>query len=139
MESTTAGSTNTITDGNGSNIIVGGAGADTITAGNGSNIIYGGAGNDTIKVGNGGDVIIAGAGSDTVTAGNGSDLFIYALSDHYTVVGSALQSIANDYLQQRKEEIAQCEAIIEEKVRGLLAHPGYHPHGHSSQPAINNA
>ena len=49
-----------------------------------------------------------------------------------------LQSIANDYLQQRKEEIAQCEAIIEEKVRGLLAHPGHHTHGHS-QPAINNA
>ena len=50
-----------------------------------------------------------------------------------------LQSIANDYLQQRKEEIAQCEAIIDAKVRGLLTHPGSHPHGHSSQPAINNA
>jgi len=50
-----------------------------------------------------------------------------------------LQSIANDYLQQRKEEIAQCEAIIEEKVRGLLAHFGQRPHGHASQPAINNA
>jgi glutamyl-tRNA reductase len=50
-----------------------------------------------------------------------------------------LQSIANDYLQQRKEEIAHCEAIIEEKVRGLLAHPGAHSHGPASQPAINNA
>jgi len=34
-----------------------------------------------------------------------------------------LQSIANDYLEQRKEEIARCEAIIEEKVRGLLRPP----------------
>jgi glutamyl-tRNA reductase len=50
-----------------------------------------------------------------------------------------LQSIANDYLQQRKEEIAQCEAIIEEKVRALLSHAGHPPPGHSSQPAINNA
>ncbi|WP_156944503.1 DUF4347 domain-containing protein, partial [Bradyrhizobium sp. Ec3.3] len=88
--------TNSISDGNGSNIIVGGSGTDTISAGNGSNIIYGGAGNDTIKVGNGSDVIMAGAGTDTVTAGNGNDLFIYAISDHYTVVGSQLQSIAND-------------------------------------------
>ena len=31
-----------------------------------------------------------------------------------------LQSIANDYLKQRQEEIAKCEAIIAEKVKGLL-------------------
>ena len=31
-----------------------------------------------------------------------------------------LQTIANDYLGQRKEEIAKCEAIIEEKARPLL-------------------
>ena len=33
-----------------------------------------------------------------------------------------LQTIAADYLNQRKEEIARCEAIITEKVKGLLAH-----------------
>ncbi|MFN3408359.1 MAG: glutamyl-tRNA reductase [Limisphaerales bacterium] len=32
-----------------------------------------------------------------------------------------LQSIANEYLQQRREEVARCEAIIREKVAGLLA------------------
>ncbi|HKI68007.1 MAG TPA: hypothetical protein VKA67_00340, partial [Verrucomicrobiae bacterium] len=32
-----------------------------------------------------------------------------------------LQSIANDYLQQRKEEVARCEAIIRQKVSALLA------------------
>jgi glutamyl-tRNA reductase len=31
-----------------------------------------------------------------------------------------LQSIANDYLRQRQEEIARCEAIIAEKVKPLL-------------------
>jgi len=31
-----------------------------------------------------------------------------------------LQSIANDYLEQRKDEIARCEAIIVEKAKGLL-------------------
>ena len=30
-----------------------------------------------------------------------------------------LQTIANDYLDQRKEEIAKCEAIIEEKARSV--------------------
>jgi glutamyl-tRNA reductase len=31
-----------------------------------------------------------------------------------------LQMIANDYLQQRREEVARCETIIIDKVRGLL-------------------
>ena len=35
-----------------------------------------------------------------------------------------LQSIANDYLEQRKDEIARCEAIIVEKAKGLLS-PGH--------------
>lgn len=33
-----------------------------------------------------------------------------------------LQSIANDYMNQRKDEIARCEAIIAEKARSLLNH-----------------
>src|SRR5262249_56011658 len=87
---------NRIAEGNGSNVIVGGAGNDTITAGNGSSIIYGGAGNDTINVGNGSSVIMAGAGSDTINSGGGSDLAIYALSDHYKNMKGALQTIAGD-------------------------------------------
>ena len=50
-----------------------------------------------------------------------------------------LQSIADDYLQQRKEEIAHCEAIIEEKVKGLLAHAGMNGQACFSQPASSNA
>jgi glutamyl-tRNA reductase len=40
------------------------------------------------------------------------DVFVYNIDD--------LQAIASDYLKQRQQEIAHCETIIREKVRGLL-------------------
>lgn len=39
-----------------------------------------------------------------------------------------LQSIANDYLSQRKDEMARCEAIIVEKMKGLLDGGGRVPY-----------
>src|SRR5262245_53263469 len=80
----TAGSTTTINTGNGNDVV-------TVNASAGSN---NGAGNDILLGGNGKDVLIGGTGSDTVVGGNGADLAIYALSDHYKVVGSTLQSLA---------------------------------------------
>jgi glutamyl-tRNA reductase len=53
------------------------------------------------------------------------NVYLYNIDD--------LQAIADDYLKQRKEEIARCEAIIEEKVKGLLAHAAPH---HASQPKL---
>lgn len=50
---------------------------------------------------------------------NLDNVYLYNVDD--------LQSIANDYLQQRKEEIAQCEAIIADKVKGLLEHLPHRP------------
>jgi glutamyl-tRNA reductase len=41
------------------------------------------------------------------------NVYLYNIDD--------LQAIADDYLKQRKEEIARCEDIIAEKVRSLLA------------------
>ena len=41
------------------------------------------------------------------------DVFLYNIDD--------LQMIAADALRQRQEEIARCEAIIREKIRGILA------------------
>ena len=41
------------------------------------------------------------------------NVFLYNIDD--------LQSIAADYLEQRKHEIARCQAIIAEKARGLLS------------------
>lgn len=49
-----------------------------------------------------------------------------------------LQSIAHDYLEQRKEEVSRCEAIIEEKVRGLLDQASRWPPPSSSQTASSN-
>ena len=42
------------------------------------------------------------------------NVYLYNIDD--------LQSIAADYLDQRKEEIIRCETIICEKTRGLLGH-----------------
>jgi glutamyl-tRNA reductase len=44
------------------------------------------------------------------------NVFLYNIDD--------LQTIADDYLKQRKEEIARCEQIIREKAEGLFGKPG---------------
>jgi len=50
------------------------------------------------------------------------NVYLYNIDD--------LQAIAEDYLQQRKEEIARCEKIIVEKAKPLLGHaPGANPTG----------
>jgi glutamyl-tRNA reductase len=49
-----------------------------------------------------------------------------------------LQSIAHDYLEQRKEEVSRCEAIIEEKVRGLLGQAARRHPSTVSQTAATN-
>jgi len=46
------------------------------------------------------------------------NVFLYNIDD--------LQTIADDYLKQRKEEIARCEEIIREKAEGLFRGPGLH-------------
>jgi len=47
-----------------------------------------------------------------------------------------LQAIANDYLQQRKEEVARCEQIIREKAEALLTHGGRRPPEIAARPAF---
>ena len=46
------------------------------------------------------------------------NVYLYNIDD--------LQTVADEYLKQRKEEIARCEAIIAEKVKALLAHAAPH-------------
>jgi Ca2+-binding RTX toxin-like protein len=55
----------TFNDGNGSDLVLGSAGADTIRGMNGNDCILGGAGNDSLRGDNGTDVCIGGAGTDT--------------------------------------------------------------------------
>jgi glutamyl-tRNA reductase len=59
------------------------------------------------------------------------NVYLYNIDD--------LQAIAADYLKQRKEEIARCEAIIAEKVNALLEVKHFQPrmdtdeHGYKTQ------
>lgn len=68
----------TISGGNGNDLIHGGAGADTISGRNGDDVLYGDRGADTISGGNGNDTIVwtNGDGSDTVDGGNGTDTLV---------------------------------------------------------------
>ena len=81
---TTLDGDDTITGGNGADIINTGGGADTIDGDEGNNVINSGAGNDiitggdnvdTIDAGAGDDIISSGAGLDIVTGGTGDDVF----------------------------------------------------------------
>lgn len=70
----TNGGNDTVTTGNGSSQVVGGAGNDTITAGDGGNDLWGGSGNDTITAGAGADSLNGGVGDDTLSGGGGNDM-----------------------------------------------------------------
>lgn len=50
-----------------------------------------------------------------------------------------LRSVAADYLKQRKEEIARCEAIIADKVKPLLTDTPGHPASGMAQHSISHA
>jgi glutamyl-tRNA reductase len=50
-----------------------------------------------------------------------------------------LQTIASDYLKQRKEEIARCEVIIADKVKSLLGHSATHRATRIPHPASAHA
>jgi glutamyl-tRNA reductase len=56
------------------------------------------------------------------------NVFLYNIDD--------LQAIAEDYLRQRKEEIARCEQIIRDKAAPLLAPAGPRPAATNVEPAF---
>lgn len=55
------------------------------------------------------------------------NVYLYNIDD--------LQAIADDYLKQRREEATRCEALIRERVEGLLSPPAYRPGVSVEQPA----
>ena len=56
------------------------------------------------------------------------NVFLYNIDD--------LQAIADDYLRQRKEEVARCEKIIRERAASLLGQPGGSSPAPASEPAF---
>jgi glutamyl-tRNA reductase len=56
------------------------------------------------------------------------NVYLYNIDD--------LQAIAEDYLKQRKEEVARCMEIIREKAQALLSHPGRPQAASGTQPAF---
>jgi glutamyl-tRNA reductase len=58
------------------------------------------------------------------------DVYLYNIDD--------LQAIAADYLKQRQEEIARCEAIIREKAQVLLSPPASRPPSSGTEPAFGH-
>lgn len=69
----TGSGASTVTAGQGANKIIGGANADTITALDGGNIVKAGDGTNTVTTGGGVDFIHAGVGADTIVSGGGAD------------------------------------------------------------------
>jgi glutamyl-tRNA reductase len=59
-----------------------------------------------------------------------ADVYLYNMDD--------LQTIADDYLKQRKEEVARCEQIIREKAEAVLGHPDRRESGVGVRPAFGH-
>jgi Ca2+-binding RTX toxin-like protein len=72
----TGSGADTITVGDGENVIRVGAGANTVTAGNGNNIVASGADADTVTTGSGNDDINVGDGANSVSAGQGANIIV---------------------------------------------------------------
>jgi glutamyl-tRNA reductase len=57
------------------------------------------------------------------------DVYLYNIDD--------LQTIADDYLRQRREEITRCEQIIRERAEALLGHLSSPPPTSTARPVLN--
>ncbi|ACT47693.1 retention module-containing protein [Methylotenera mobilis] len=76
------GNTNdTLIGGGGNDVLIGGAGNDTLLGGTGADRLEGGSGNDILNGGTGNDILIGGTGNDTLTGGLGADVFKWSLAD----------------------------------------------------------
>jgi Ca2+-binding RTX toxin-like protein len=83
----------TLTTGDGDNLLRSGSGNDSITTGQGSSRIDSGAGNDTVTTGDGGNVVNAGGGDNTVTTGRGADVVTSARGNDTLETGGGGDSV----------------------------------------------
>ena len=81
--------TNTVTAGDGDNGVTGGADVDTVTLEDGDNTISTFGEDDVIVVGNGSNTIVAGEGDDTITVGTGLNTITLGAGDDTVNVSRA--------------------------------------------------
>lgn len=84
----TGSGNDTLTTGDGDNLLRSSDGNDTITAGHGDSRIHSGAGNDTVTTGDGNNLVNAGGGDNTVTTGAGADIIASGRGDDTLASGS---------------------------------------------------
>lgn len=81
-----SGAAQTLTGGDGADIIAGGSADDSLDGGSGADTIDGGAGNDTILAGTENDSVTGGAGDDSIEGGDGGDT-LSGGGDNDTILG----------------------------------------------------
>ncbi len=67
--------------GNGADIVYGGAGSDILSGDNGNDVLYGQSGSDILFGGSGNDFLSGGTGNDLLSGGNGADTFLFRQGD----------------------------------------------------------
>jgi Ca2+-binding RTX toxin-like protein len=85
----------TVTTGDGNNLVRSGIGNDTITTGHGDSRIESSGGNDTIQVGNGQNLVNAGVGNDSVTTGNGGNTVNAGEGDNTVTTGDGADTVTS--------------------------------------------
>jgi RTX calcium-binding nonapeptide repeat (4 copies) len=92
----------TITGGNGNDVLAGTTGDDTMSGGNGNDRLAGGDGNDKMAGGNGNDMLTGGRGHDALDGGNGNDNLDGGLGDDRLAGGNGTDMLdggsGNDWL-----------------------------------------
>lgn len=73
--------------------LYGGPGNDTLTSGEGDDVLLGGAGDDTLKGGNRRDLLIGGAGSDVLKGQRGQDILIAGFTPYDANTVAAQQAL----------------------------------------------
>ncbi|MDJ0824195.1 MAG: Hint domain-containing protein [Rhodobacter sp.] len=88
-DSITAGDGNDVVfAGDGNDTVLGGAGDDSIDGGTGNDYILGDAGNDTLDGGDGADTVLGGTEADDISGGSGADI-LYGNTGADTIDGGA--------------------------------------------------
>ncbi|MEJ5991243.1 calcium-binding protein [Ramlibacter sp. PS3R-8] len=89
----TSDGNDTITTGAGDSLVESGDGNDTIEVGHGHNTVNAGRGDDTVTTGDGGNRVLAGQGNNTVTTGGGADQVYSGTGDDTLETGAGRDSV----------------------------------------------